>query len=145
MGRTSGTVRYWVRHHTDAATCQEVVQHLVPPGAAILYTDEWPGYGPVGAALAIDHATVRHGPDEMGRREWARDDDGDGIREVHCNSCEGATTGLRTYLRGFRGVHKKYLALYVATYETMRDAKSISSAVIQRMCFTLHPTHSDHT
>jgi len=145
VGRTSGTVRYFVRHHTDAATCQEVVQSTVPPGAAILYTDEWQGYRSVGAALAIGHATVRHSPDESGQREWARDDDGDGIREVHCNSCEGATAGLRTYLQGFCGVHKKYLALYVATYETMCHAKRISSAVIQRMCFTQQYPHSDHT
>jgi hypothetical protein len=30
------------------------------------------------------HATVRHGV-----HEWARDDDGDGRREVHGNTCEG--------------------------------------------------------
>jgi hypothetical protein len=46
-------------------------------------------------------------PKNIGFREWAKDVDVDGIREVHCNSCEGA--GLRTYLRVFRGVHKKYL------------------------------------
>jgi hypothetical protein len=76
------------------------------------------------------HASVCHS-----RNEWARDDDGDGVREVHCNSCEGAGTGLRTFLRGFRGVHKFYLADYVATYETMANAKRITSAVVQRMCF----------
>jgi transposase len=29
------------------------------------------------------------------RKEWARDDDGDGIREVHDNTLEGMRTGLR--------------------------------------------------
>jgi hypothetical protein len=58
------------------------------------------------------HATVCHGV-----HEWARDDDGDGHREVHGNSCEGAGAALCTYLRAFRGVHKQYLHLYVATYE----------------------------
>ena len=68
-------------------------------------------------------------------KEWARDVDGDGVREVHCNSCEGAGSGLRTYLRTFRGVHKYYLADYVATYETMANAKRITPTVVRRMCF----------
>jgi hypothetical protein len=40
-------------------------------------------------------------------RAWARDDNSDGQREVHCNTCEGAGAALRTYLRAFRGVHKQ--------------------------------------
>jgi len=69
------------------------------------------------------------------RGEWARDADGDGVREVHCNTCEGGAAGLRTYLRGFRGVHKQYLHLYAVTYETMVNAKRITQAVVRRMCF----------
>jgi hypothetical protein len=30
--------------------------------------------------------------------EWARDADGDGSREVHCHTCEGAGSVLRVYL-----------------------------------------------
>jgi hypothetical protein len=41
--------------------------------------------------------------------EWARDDDGDGIREVHVNKLEGLWTGFRNFLRLFRGVNKVYL------------------------------------
>jgi hypothetical protein len=40
--------------------------------------------------------------------EWARDDDGDGIREVHINTIEGMWTLVRNFMRLFRGVHKKY-------------------------------------
>ena len=82
----------------------------------------------IGAAIRA-HATVRHGVPE-----WARDDDGDGHREVHCNTCEGAGATLRTYLRAFRGVHKPYLHLYVATYEAMVNAKHVTPELIQRMC-----------
>ena len=57
------------------------------------------------------------------------------VREVHCNTCEGGGAGLRTYLRGFRGVHKQYLHLYAVTYETMVNAKRITQAVVRRMCF----------
>jgi hypothetical protein len=62
------------------------------------------------------------------------DDDGDGVREVHCTSYEGAGTSLRTYLRTFRGVHKYELADYVATYETMANAKRITPTVWSGAC-----------
>lgn len=145
VGRESGTVRYFVGHQADAKTCLAVIKSTVPQRATILYTDEWGGYARVEEKLTTKHATVRHGRQGDGRREWARDDDGDGIREVHCNSCEGAGTGLRTYLRTFRGVHKKHLAAYVATYETMTNAKRITSAVVQRMCLIVHDLHSKDT
>jgi hypothetical protein len=43
--------------------------------------------------------------------------DGDGTREAHTNSCDGMWSGLRTYLRVFRGVHKWYPSDYVALHE----------------------------
>ena len=76
-----------------------------------MYTDEWSGY----KRLAWDgygHATVCHV-----QKEWARDDDGDGVREVHCNTMEGTWTGLRNFLRPFRGVSKWCLSQYVAMFE----------------------------
>jgi transposase-like protein len=139
VGRTSREVRYFVREHSDGATCREVLASSVPAGAATLYTDEWGGYWAVEAKLQLAHGSVKHG-----EKEWARDDDGDGKREVHCNSCEGEGAGLRSYLRGFRGVHKYYLAEYVATYETMHNAKRITPAVVQRMCRTNSSSHSSY-
>jgi hypothetical protein len=53
---------------------------------------------------------------------------------VHCNTCEGASAALRSYLRALRGVHKQHLHLYVATYETMVNTKRITPEVIRRMC-----------
>jgi len=58
------------------------------------------------AGAQRNHVTVCHTP---GKRVWARDDDGDGIREVHVNTIEGLWTGLRNFLRPFRGVNKIYL------------------------------------
>ena len=86
------------------------------------------------------HATVRHGV-----HEWARDDDRDGRREVHCNTCEGAGAGLRTYLRAFRGVHKQYLPLYVATYEAMLNTKRVTPMLVQRMCARNLSAYSGYT
>ena len=83
------------------------------------YTDEWGGYERLPEA-GRGHATVRHTP---GQREWARDDDGDGIREVHDNTLEGLWAGLRTFLRPFRGVSKYYLNQYVAVFQWVSNRK----------------------
>jgi transposase len=102
----------------------------------MLYTDEWQGYHGSHAT----HASVRHGV-----REWARDDTCDGRREVHCHTCEGAGAALRTYLRAFRGVHKQYLHLYVATYEAMVNAKRGTPHLIRRMCIGDLSAHTGYT
>jgi transposase len=115
----------WVCDRADTRTCRALIAENVPADSAILYTDEWQSYH--GSHPA--HATVCHST-----REWARDDDGDGIREAHCNTCEGIGAALRTYLRTFRGVHKQYLHLYVATYEAMVNAKRVTPRLIRRMC-----------
>lgn len=80
------------------------------PGATV-NTDEWGGYNGL-PAMARSRPTVCHA-----EREWARDDDGDGVREVHVNTLEGLWTGMRNFLRTFRGVSKKYLHQYVAMFE----------------------------
>jgi transposase len=125
IARDTGEQRWWVCDHADRQTCHSLIAENVPRGSAILYTDEWQSYRSSHTAQAAVCHSVH---------EWARDDDGDGQREVHCNSCEGAGAALRTYLRAFRGVHKQYLHLYVATYEAMCNAKRVTSELIRRMC-----------
>lgn len=83
----------------------------------MVYTDEWGSYNPL-PELGRGHATVCH---KAG--EWARDDDGDGIREVHDNTPGGLWTGLRNHLRIFRGVNKEYRHQYVAIYEWSYNVK----------------------
>ncbi|MGI9174253.1 MAG: alcohol dehydrogenase catalytic domain-containing protein [Rhodothermales bacterium] len=70
--------------------------------------------------------------------EWARDDDGDGIREVHVNTVEGLWTTVRNFLRPFRGVHKKHLAGYVAICEFMVNLKRITPAFVSALVRTHH-------
>jgi transposase len=107
VGRESGQVRLRVVHHTDQETlCHHV--HTFTRQHARLYTDEWRSYRHV----IRSHVTVCHRDGE-----WARDDDGDGIREVHVNTLEGLWTTVRNFLRPFRGVHKRYLSGYVAMCE----------------------------
>ena len=106
--------------HTDKETLLLHVHHYTDPKATI-YTDEWRAYKQV----LRKHQTVEHGI-----KEWARDDDGDGIREVHVNTIEGLWTSVRNFLRSFRGVHKRYLGGYVAMCEFSINLKRISPAFI---------------
>ena len=87
-------------------------------------TDEWGGYNGL-PEMGRCRATVCHAA-----REWARDDDGDGIREVHDNTLEGLWTGMRNFLRPFRGVNKKYLYQYVAMFEWGYNVKRATAAFV---------------
>jgi transposase-like protein len=120
-----------VREHTDGATLRAHVQHYTRRHTRC-YTDEWQGY----AHLGRPHRTVCHGV-----KEWARDDDGDGIREVHTNTIEGLWTTVRNFLRPFRGVHKKYLKYYLAICEHQINRKRISPAFIAGLV-TAHKTQT---
>jgi transposase-like protein len=131
-----GESRFWVCDHADTRTCRALMADNLPAGSTRLYTDEWQSYH----GGHPFHATVRHGI-----HEWAWDADGDGIREVRCNTCEGAGAALRTYLRAFRGVHRQYLHLYVATYEAMVNTKRVTPALIQRRCFGASLVHANDT
>jgi hypothetical protein len=67
---------------------------------------------------------------ERSRSTAAREDDGDGILEAYINTPEGMWTGLRNYLRQFRGVHKNYLSGYIALHECSINLKPISRTFI---------------
>jgi transposase-like protein len=119
FGRSSGRACLHVVRNSDRPTLEGLVQATTAPGTA-LNTDEWTGYARV-SELGRSHATVDHSA-----REWARDDDGDGVREVHCNTAEGTWTGLRNFLRPFRGVSKWHLAGYVAMFEWANNLKRVT-------------------
>lgn len=120
VGRQTGHCRLRVREHTDGVTLRAHV-HRYTQAQARCYTDEWQGY----AQIKRWHGTVCHGT-----KEWARDDDRDGLREVHTNTIEGLWTAVRNFLRPFRGVHKKYLKYYLAMCEHQINCKQISPAFI---------------
>ena len=118
-----GQCRLRVRAHTDGKTWQNQVHGYTQKDTSC-YTDEWQGYHRINRV----HHTVGHG-----QKEWARDDDGDGIREVPTNTIEGLWTTARNFLRPFRGVHKKYLPCYLAMCEHKINLKRISPAFITRL------------
>ncbi len=126
VGREGGQVRLTVVEHSDGATLKRVVRKASWPMATV-NTDEWQGYNGL-PAIGRSHSTVCHAA-----REWARDDDGDGVREVHCNTLEGLWTGLRNFLRPFRGVSKKYLHQYVAMFEWGYNVKRATPAFLRAL------------
>ncbi len=104
---------------------------------AVLYTDGSNAYDPIEETQRT-RQLVNHS-----EGEWARDADGDGMREVHSNTIEGIWTGLRNFLRRFRGVHKKYLAQYVAIFEWEHNLKEVTGGFLRMLMepsFTLDPT-----
>jgi len=120
VGRESSAIRLKVCKNSDRATLQPFVEATTQADATV-YTDEWKAYTHL-PETGRTHAAVCHTP---GQREWARDDDGDGVREVHCNTMEGIWTGLRNFLRLFRGVSKHYLSQYQAVFEWAHTFKRL--------------------
>ena len=124
VGRETGEIRLTVGEDTRQVTIQPEVESKTEAGARF-YSDESSAYNLVEAS-GRPHGTVCHS-----QHEYARDDDGDGVREVHCNTMEGIWTGLRNFLRPFRGVHKAYLAQYVAMFEWAHHLKRVTLGFLQ--------------
>lgn len=126
VGRESGQIRLKVIGNSTRANLEPFVLGMTIPGTR-MNTDEWGSYNHL-AENERPHSTVSHGA-----REWARDDDGDGINEVHCNTMEGIWTGLRNYLRIFRGVRKDRLYLYVAVFQWSHNLKTATSDFLRAL------------
>jgi transposase-like protein len=139
VGRDSGQIHLNVLHRSTRKELEPRVLEATLDDATV-NTDEWRAYNHL-PDYGRTHKTVCHAPgDAPFVREWARDDDGDGIREVHCNTMEGIWTGLRNFLRPFRGVHKKHLDQYVAMFEWAHNAKIATVDALRMMLGTIIPS-----
>ena len=114
IGRESGKVFLRQTYRSTLKAIEPVVLRVTAPGTEV-HTDEWHAYDGLD-----DQNRLRFSVNHK-RKEWARDDDGDGVREVHSNTIEGFWLGLRNYLRPFRGVSKWCLDLYLAFYQGMHN------------------------
>jgi transposase len=128
VGRETKQVYLEVVEHADRATLERVVEDNTAPGCTV-YTDDWGSYAHL-PGLDRPHASVCHKP---GQREWARDDDGDGVREVHDNTLEGIWAGLRNFLRPFRGVSKHHLDQYVAMFQWAHNLKAATDEFLRAL------------
>jgi transposase-like protein len=122
VGRESGELRLDVIATASLIELDDVVDQACLGGTTV-NTDEWNGYNRVGKRHGRVHRTVDHsGP----KSTWAIARDGDGVREVHCNTLEGLWTGVRNFLRPFRGVSKWFLAQYVAIFQWGYNLKAVT-------------------
>jgi transposase-like protein len=112
VGRESGQIQLILKRNSARRDLEPSILEATQAGSTI-NTDEWGAYNHL-TEKQRRHVTVCHTP---GKRVWAWDADGDGIREVHINTSEGLWTGLRNFLRPFRGVNKIYLQQYLAIHE----------------------------
>lgn len=128
VGRNSGQIRMKVCDNTQQITIQPQVEVTTLPTTTV-YTDESDAYNRIPAS-GSERQTVCHS-----QREYARDEDQDGFCEVHCNTMEGIWVGLRNFLRPFRGIHKKYLYLYVAMFEWAYNLRWIDFDFLRRLLF----------
>jgi transposase len=124
VGRRSGQIRLTVGENTQQQTIQPKVERATSRTATV-YTDESSAYTHINKTGRAHHTV---GPSH---REGARDDDGEGRRAVHGNPREGIWTGLRNFLRPVRGVHKKYLAQYVAVFDWAHNVKTLTATFLR--------------
>jgi len=129
FGRETGQARLEVCDSNRIVDLQPHVEDFSALKATI-NTDEWSGYNRVEDS-GRTHVRVCHTP---GARVWAKDLDGDGVREVHVNTAEGFWTGLRNFLRPFRGVNKIYLQQYVIMHEMAHNLKTVTADFLRMLC-----------
>ena len=119
VGRETNQVRLEVCPDAQQETVIPLVKAATQPEATV-YSDEAHTYQPL-ADTNRHHHTVRHS-----EREWARDDDGDGVNEVHTNTIEGLWTQWRNFMRPFRGLHQNYLAQYALIFEWAHNLDTLT-------------------
>lgn len=128
VGRESGQVQITVTTDTQNATLVPIYANQVDEETTF-YSDD--AYHFQHLADDVDDLhTVAHGQDE-----YALDCDDDGHHEVHNNTIESVWSSLRTFLRRFRGVHKRYLPGYVAMFEWAYNLDAVSSDFFRTLCF----------
>jgi transposase len=104
-------------------TIEPLIKGTIDPGTRI-YTDEYRIYARL-QTWDYDHKQVNHG-----RGEFARDEDGDGLCEVHVNTMEGFWSLLRSWLRPHRGISQEKLPLYLGFFEFVHNVRKRGKALL---------------
>jgi transposase-like protein len=104
-------------------TIRPVIEGSVAKGA-LVHTDEYDVYARL-EEWGYGHKAVCHG-----RGEYARDEDGDGFREVHVNTAEGLWSLLRSWLRPHRGISQEKLPAYLGFFQVVHNARRRGKALL---------------
>ena len=117
MQRGGGQVVINLLANVKQKTIEPFIKDTIDAGT-LVYTDEYSIYARL-ETWGYDHKSVNHG-----RGECARDDDGDGLCEVHVNTMEGFWSLLRSWLRPHRGISQEKLPLYLGFFELCTTCES---------------------
>jgi transposase-like protein len=136
VGRESDRLHLKMVPDTEQETLMTYLKHVTDDDIT-LHTDSNQAYNPVADTGRVHH-TVNHAD-----HEYARDVDDDGEYEVHDNTIEGIWTGLKNFLRPFRGLHKKFLPQYIAMFEWLYNLEELTTDFLRMLLvpdFTYSPT-----
>jgi transposase-like protein len=111
-----GLISLHVVDNVQQKTIKPIMEKCIEKGS-LIYTDEYNIYSKL-EEWGYAHKSVNHG-----KGEYARDEDGDGFCEVHCNTQEGIWSLLRSWLRPHRGVSQEKLPFYVGFFEWIHNLK----------------------
>ena len=104
-------------------TIKPIITETISPGAMVM-TDEYDIYARL-PEWGYGHKTVCHS-----KREFARDEDGDGFCEVHVNTIEGFWSLLRSWLRPHRGISQELLLNYLGFFEFVHNVRKRGKALL---------------
>ena len=128
-----GEVRLMVLPNVQQKTIEPYIVETVKAGS-LFNTDEYNIYDRL-TEWGYEHKAVNHG-----KGEYARDEDGDGLYEIHCNTQEGIWSLLRSWLRPHRGVSQEKLPFYVGFFEWIYNLrKRGKSALTQTFALLFKP------
>lgn len=133
MIERGGSVLIRMLENVQQKTIEPIITGLVKRGSQ-LYTDEYNIYD------RLENWGYRHERVNHSAREYARDDDGDGIFEVHVNTIEGFWSLLRSWLRPHRGVSQEKLPLYLGFFEFVHNARARGKALLPALLEVLLAT-----
>jgi transposase-like protein len=123
MIQRGGQVVIRMPENVRQATIGPLIGATTPPGA-VVNTDEYDIWARL-TEWGYAHQTVCHAAGE-----YARDDDGDGSREVHVDTLEGSWSLLRSWHRPHRGISQERLPLYLGFFEFVHNVRRRGEALL---------------
>jgi transposase len=116
--------------NVQQATIKPVIAATVAAGA-LIHSDEYAIYARL-EAWGYRHKMVCHA-----RGEYARDEDGDGLCEVHVNTIEGFWSLLRSWLRPHRGISQEKLPAFLGFFQFVHNARRRGKALLATLVTAL--------
>jgi len=126
MIQRCGDVAIQMLENVKQKTIEPIIKATVLP-KTLIYTDEYSIYGRLND-WGYAHKSVNHG-----KKEYARDEDGDGFFEVHVNTMEGFWSLLRSWIRPHRGISQEKLPLYLGFFEFIHNTRKRGKALLHSL------------